>query len=121
MGVADRGRVAEGDDRFDDAPVGGQFQPKAGFGLGFDRARGHVLGLDDDGGAARDGDDDVGAEAGFAGDGLGVLGTDLAAGHHVLEEAAEGVVGVGFRLSGHVGTGYRVWGLKSGLVWRVLG
>ena len=64
------------------------------------RAR-HVLGLDDDGGAARDGDDDVWAEAGFAGDGLGVLGTDLAAGHHVLEEAAEGVVGVGFRLAGH--------------------
>ena len=84
VGVADGVGVAEGNDRFDDASVGGQFQAEAGFGLRFDGARWHVLGLDDDGGAAWDGDDDVGAQAGLAGDGLGVLGADLAAGHHVL-------------------------------------
>ena len=35
-------------------------------------------------------------------EGLGVLGEDLAAGHHTAEEVAEGVVGVGFGLLGHV-------------------
>ena len=71
-------------------------------GLRFHGARGHVLGLDDYGGAARRGDDDVGAQLGLAGDGLGVFGTHLAAGQHVLEQTAEGVIGVGLRLAGHI-------------------
>ena len=58
-------------------------------------------GLDDYGGAARRGDDDVGAQAGLTGDGLGVFGTHLAAGHHVLEQTAEGVIGIRLRLAGH--------------------
>ena len=45
-GVADRGRVAEGDSGLDDARVGGHLQPEAGPGLGLDGAGGHVLGLD---------------------------------------------------------------------------
>ena len=38
VGVADGVGVAEGDDRFDDASVGGQLEAEAGFGLRFDGA-----------------------------------------------------------------------------------
>ena len=80
--------VAEGDGGLDDARVGGHLQPEAGLGLRFDGARGHVLGLDHYRRAAACGDDDVGAQPSVAGDGLGVLGAHLAAGQHVLQQAA---------------------------------
>ena len=62
-----------------------------------------VLGLDDHGRAAGRGDDDVGAQPGMADDGLGVLGPHLPAGQHLLEQDAQGVVGVRLRLSRHIG------------------
>ena len=60
-----------------------------------------VLGLDDHGRAAGRGDDDVGAQPSVAGDGLGVLGPHLPAGQHLLEQAAQGVIGVRLRLAWH--------------------
>ena len=63
---------------------------------------GVILGFDYYRGAARRGYEHVGVAAGMGGEGLGVLGEDPAAGHHAAEEVAEGVVGVGFGLLGHV-------------------
>ena len=103
VGIADRGRVAEGDCGLDDAPVDGHLQPEAGPGLRLDGAGGHVLGLDHHGRAAGRGDDDVRAQSGMADDGLGVLGSHLPAGQHSLEQDAQGVVGVRLRLSRHIG------------------
>ena len=103
VGIADRGRVAEGDCGFDDAPVDGHLQPEAGRGLRLHGAGGHVLGLDHHGRTAGRGDDDVRAQSGMADDGLGVLGPHLPAGQHLLEQAAQGVVGVRLGLAWHIG------------------
>ena len=47
------------------------------------------------------GDDEVGAQPRVAGHGLRVLGAHRAAGQHVLEQAAEGAVGIRLRLVWH--------------------
>ena len=104
-------------------PVGGVL---LGLGSGF------VLGFDDHRGAAGRCYQYVGVAAEVGREGLGVLGEDLAAGHHTAEEVAEGVVGVGFGLLGHVRhlhlggrdarvPGWSLWWmgrLRFGLGWR---
>ena len=101
VGVAHRGRVAQGDGGLDDAPVGFHHQPEPGPGLLLDGASGHVLGLDHHGRAAGRGDDDVGAPSGVAEDGPRVLGPHLPARHHPLQQVAQGVVDVRLRLARH--------------------
>ena len=105
VGLADGIGEAQGDGGFDDAPVGGDLEAETLARLGLDGGGGHVFGFDDDGGAVGCGDEDVGAEAGVSGDGLGVLGADAAAGQHGLEDGAQGVVGAWFGLAGHGGGG----------------
>ncbi len=93
--------VAEGYGGLDGPPVGGHLQPQAGLRLRLDGTRGHVLRLDHDGGTARRGDDDVGAQPWTAGDGLRVLGPHLTPGQHALKQAAHSVVGVRLGLARH--------------------
>ena len=101
VGLAYRVGVAEGDGGFDDAPVGGKFQPKAGLCLGLGGDGGQVLGFDHNGRATGGGDDDVGAPPGVPGDGLCALGLHVAPGQHALKQAAQGVVDVWLSLTWH--------------------
>ena len=72
--------------------------------------------------AAGGSDDDVGAKSRAAGDGLRVLGTHLAAGQHILQEVAQGVVDVRLRLAWHAtpyylnqNTCFKGWRLGRGV------
>ena len=83
VGVADGWRVAQGD------------------GVLICLGGGFVLGFDHHGGASGGGYEHVSVLAWMGRKGLGVFGEDHAAGHHVAEDVAEGVVGVRFSLIGH--------------------
>ena len=99
--LAHVGRVAQGDGGFDGTPKDGGFQPEPLHRFLFSVGGGHVLGFDHHGRAAGRGDEDVGPKSRVSGDNAGVLGTDLAAGQHRLEQVAQCVVGARFGLVRH--------------------
>ena len=88
-------------------------QAEARAGLRFDVGGGQVFGFDNDRRAAGVGDEQVGLQAGAAGDDARVLGAHLAAGQHGLQQAAQGVVGTRLGLARH-GGGPLVTGTVSG-------
>ncbi len=102
VGIANGLRVAEGDGGLDGAGLADDSQVEAVTCLGLDVLGRVVLGLDDYGRAARGGDKDVGVVAGVALDDLGVFGAHGGFAQHSLEYVAEGGVGAGFGLVGHL-------------------
>ena len=102
VGVAHGRGVAQGDGGFDGAGLARYLEAEPVGGVLLRFGGGVILGFDHHRGAARRGYQHVGVAAGMGGEGLGVLGEDLAVGHHGAEAVAEGVVGVGFGLLGHV-------------------
>ena len=112
-GIADRGGIAQGDGGLDGARVDRHTQAEARAGLRFDVGGGQVFGFDDDGRAAGVGDEEIGLQAGAAGDDAGVLEQDAAAGQHGLQQEAQSVVGIRLGLARH-GDGPLVTGAVSG-------
>ena len=95
LGVADRYSGFHGS-RFS---LDSEPQPLGSVLLHF--GSGLILGFDDHRGAARSGNQHVGMTACVVDEGLSVLGSDFAAGHHAPQQVAQGVVCIRFRLARH--------------------
>ena len=114
VGLPERLWVAESNYSFDYAPVYRCFQPEAVFGFLFNVGRWYKLRLDYYRRAACSCNEYVRLQSCMSGDCLCVFRMHPASAHHGLEQAAKGVVGAGFGLSGHTSQ----WTWRFVLKWR---